>query len=181
VDWDGKVVWKFDQYQYINDPGDKPRWMARQHHDYQREGNPVGYYAPGMEPWVDRGNTLLLCHQNVRKPGISDKPLLDDAFIEVTWEGKIIWEWRCSDHFEELGFSKSARKVLARNPNMLTIGEGFGDWMHINSLSKLGPNKWFDSGDQRFHPENLIWSSHEANVLAITDKKTGSIVWKVRL
>ena len=28
---------------------DEPRWMARQHHDYQREGNPVGYYVPGME------------------------------------------------------------------------------------------------------------------------------------
>ena len=23
----------------------KPTWMARQHHDFQREGNPVGYYV----------------------------------------------------------------------------------------------------------------------------------------
>ena len=179
VDWDGKVVWKFNKYEYICDPGENPQWMARQHHDYQREGNPVGYYVPGMEPLVDRGNTLLLVHKNIRNPAISAKLLLDDAFIEVTWDGKIIWEWQCSDHFEEMGFSKSARKVLARNPNMLNIGEGFGDWMHINSLSKVGPNKWFEAGDQRFHPENLIWSSRESNILAITDKKTGEIVWKI--
>ena len=42
--------------------------MARQHHDYQREGNPVGYYAPGMDPMVERGNTLILCHKNVTIP-----------------------------------------------------------------------------------------------------------------
>ena len=49
VDWDGNVVWKFDKLEYIEDPGYEPQWMARQHHDYQREGNPVGYYVPGME------------------------------------------------------------------------------------------------------------------------------------
>ena len=27
---------KFDQYEYIEDPGQEPMWMARQHHDYQR-------------------------------------------------------------------------------------------------------------------------------------------------
>src|SRR3972149_2753227 len=66
VDWDGNVVWKFDQHEYISDPEEQPRWMARQHHDYQRDGNPVGYYVPKMEPRVDGGNTLGLCHKNVR-------------------------------------------------------------------------------------------------------------------
>ena len=179
VDWNGNVVWRFNQHEFVSDPGDKPQWMARQHHDYQREGNPVGYYVPEMEPLVDRGNTLLLCHKNVRNPGISDKLLLDDAIIEVTWDGKIIWEWKCSDHYEELGFGKRAKKVLAHNPNMIHIGEGFGDWMHINSVSRLGPNRWFDAGDERFHPENLIWSSRQSNILAIVEKKTGKIVWKV--
>lgn len=46
VDWDGNIVWKFDRYEYIEDPGHPAQWMARQHHDYQREGNPVGYYVP---------------------------------------------------------------------------------------------------------------------------------------
>ena len=53
VDWDGNVVWKFDKKEYIEDPGQKPQWMARQHHDYPREGNPVGYYVPNMECKTD--------------------------------------------------------------------------------------------------------------------------------
>ncbi|OGO35721.1 MAG: thioredoxin [Chloroflexi bacterium RBG_16_57_8] len=179
VDWDGNVVWKFDQHEYISDPEEQPRWMARQHHDYQRDGNPVGYYVPKMEPRVDGGNTLVLCHKNVRNAAISDRLLLDDAVIEVTWEGKTVWEWKVSDHFEELGFSRQAKKVLARDPNVVGAGEGFGDWMHINSISKLGPNRWFDRGDKRFHPDNLVWSSRQANILAVIDKETGKLVWRI--
>ena len=46
VDWNGRVRWEFKKNQYIEDPDHAPEWMARQHHDYQREGNPVGYYVP---------------------------------------------------------------------------------------------------------------------------------------
>jgi len=108
VDWDGNVVWKFNRYQRIKDPRQKPIWMSRQHHDYQRQGNPVGYYVPGMEPLVDKGNTLMLCHKDVSKPGISGTLRVDDTIIEVTWKGKIVWEWICREHFEELGFSEEA-------------------------------------------------------------------------
>lgn len=179
VDWDGNIVWKFDQYEYIEDPGQKPLWMARQHHDYQREGNPVGYYVPGMDPLVDKGNTLILCHQNVKNPKISDKLLLDDAIIEVSWDGEVIWEWNCNEHFDEFEFSEEAKNILYRDPNMRSAGGGMGDWMHINSMSVLGPNKWYDAGDQRFHPDNIIWDGREANIIAIISKKTGKIVWKI--
>jgi hypothetical protein len=49
----------------------------------------------------------------------------------------------------------------------------------MNSLSFLGPNTWFDQGDARFHPENVIWSGRQTNIIAITDKKTGKIVWRL--
>jgi hypothetical protein len=132
-----------------------------------------------MEPLTDRGNTLILSHKNVRNPAICDKPLLDDTIIEVTWEGDVVWEWLCSEHFEELGFSEEAKNILFRNPNWLKAGGGMGDWMHINSMSLLGPNSWFDAGDGRFHPDNIIWCARESNITAIVDKKTGRIVWKL--
>ena len=179
VDWDGNIVWKFDQYEYIEDPGEKPQWMARQHHDFQRTGNPVGYYAPGMEPLTDKGNTLILCHKNLKDGRISEKLLLDDTIIEVDWDGNIVWEWTCSEHFDDLGFSEAAKNILSRDPNMRTAGGGMGDWMHINSMSVLGPNKWYDAGDERFHPDNIIWDSREANIMAIISKATGKIVWKI--
>ncbi len=179
VDWNGTVVWKFDHYELIKDGNKKPQWMARQHHDYQREGNPVGYYVPGMEPSVDRGRTLILCHKNIKNSKISEKLLLDDSIIEVSWDGEIIWEWLCSDHFADMGFSEEAKNALARNPNMRDSGGGMGDWMHMNSISTLGPNRWFEQGDTRFHPDNIIWDGRQTNIIAITDKKSGKIVWQI--
>jgi hypothetical protein len=179
LDWEGRIVWKFDQYEFIEDPGNDPKWMARQHHDYQRQGNPVGYYVPGMDPLTDRGNTLILGHKDVTNPKISDKPLVDDVIYEVTWEGDIVWEWQCSEHFDEMGFSEAARNALARYPNMV-IGKGErGDWMHINSMSTLGPNRWYDAGDKRFHPDNIIWDGRQTNIIAIIDKESGKIVWQI--
>lgn len=179
VDWEGNVAWKFDQYEFIEDPGEEPQWMARQHHDFQRQGNPIGYYVPGMEPQVQMGKTLILCHKNVRNPKITDKLLLDDAFIEVDWDGNIVWEWLCNEHFDELGFREEAKNILSRDPNMRPSGGGMGDWLHVNSLSFLGPNRWYDAGDERFNPDNVIWDSRETNILAITDRKSGKIVWKI--
>ena len=179
VDWDGNVVWKFDKKEYIEDEGHEPQWMARQHHDYQREGNTVGYYVPGMECKTDGGNTLILCHQNLYNNKITDKRLLDDCFIEVDWEGNIVWQWHANEHFKEMGFSDAAKNALFRNPNMHENGGGMGDWIHINSMSVLGPNKWYDGGDERFHPDNIIWDGREANISAIIDRKTGKIVWQM--
>jgi hypothetical protein len=180
VDWEGNVVWKFNKTEHIEDHDEEPQWMARQHHDYQREGNPVGYYAPGLEPKVDKGNTLILTHENIKNSVISDKVILDDKIIEVTWDGKIVWNWRASEHFNEFGFDEAAKNSIYKDPNIRYVGDnGVGDWLHINSISLLGPNKWFDNGDERFNPENIILDSREANIIAIIDKKTGKIVWKI--
>ena len=180
IDWDGNVVWKFDRNEYIEDPGIPGRWMARSHHDYQRVGSTTGYYAPGMEPKTDSGNTLVLAHRNARNPKISDKQLLDDVILEVDWDGDIVWEWHCNEHFDEMGFREGPKNTLARNPNYRpTQPEGMGDWMHINSMSVLGPNKWYDAGDERFHPDNIIVDGREANIIFIISKATGKITWKL--
>ncbi len=178
LDFDGNEVWKFDHYQEIEDPGHKKEWMARQHHDYQREGNPVGYYAPGMEPKLGGGKSLMLTHNNPKNTEkISTKPLLDDVIIETDEKDNIVWEWSCTDHFNEFGFDKEAKKTIMENPNMHPTG--FGDWLHINSISWVGPNKWFDAGDTRFKPTNVIASSREANIIFIVDRDTNKIVWKL--
>jgi len=179
VDWEGRIVWQFNEYEYIEDPAEAPQWMARVHHDYQREGNPVGYFAPGMDPKVDGGNTLMIGHKNMICQDISDKPLLDDTIYEVTWDGDLVWEWVCSEHFQEFGFREDAKNILSRDPNMRPAGDGMGDWMHLNSMSALGPNKWYDGGDERFHPANIITDGRETNIIFIISKETGQVVWKV--
>ena len=179
VDWDGNIVWKFDKNELVEDPGDEPRYVARQHHDYQREGNPVGYFVPNYIPQVSSGKTLVLTHENVKNEKISDKELFDDKIIEIDYEGNILWSWRPNEHFDELEFSDIAKEVIYKDPNLRPIGAGIGDWLHINSASYLGPNKWYDSGDERFHPDNIIWDAREANIIGITSKETGKIVWQL--
>ena len=49
----------------------------------------------------------------------------------------------------------------------------------MNSVSTLGPNRWFDQGDKRFHPDNIIWDGRQTNIIAITDKESGKIVWQI--
>jgi len=180
VDWDGNIVWRFDGLEQVSDPGEPSRWVARQHHDYQRAGSPTGYYAPDQAPQTAAGNTLLLVHEELHNAKISDQLLLDDKIVEVTWDGQIVWEWRASDHVDELGFDDDARTALFRNPNQRQLADRkVGDWLHINSLSVLGPNRHYDAGDQRFHPDNLIWDSREANIIAIVEKASGKIVWQL--
>ncbi|MEX5904828.1 hypothetical protein [Providencia hangzhouensis] len=67
-------------------------------------GNPVGYYST-LTSQTHSGNTLILCHQNIYKPEISDKWLLDDIFIEVDWQGNIIWQWAFSHYFSRIQIS----------------------------------------------------------------------------
>ncbi len=177
VDWEGNIVWQFKNNKYIEDPGYEPEWMARQHHDYQREGNTVGYYVPGMEPKTDSGNTLLLTHHDVVDHNISLHPLTDDRVIEVDWEGNIVWDWKCHEHFDEFGFDAMAKLAIYHNPGL--TAPGGGDWMHIKSLSVLGPNTWYDAGDERFHPDNIIMDGRNTNIIFIISKATGEVVWKL--
>lgn len=34
-------------------------------------------------------------------------------------------------------------------------------------------------GMSAFHPDNIIWDARESNIIAITDKRTGNIVWRL--
>jgi len=166
VDWDGNIVWTWKN--------------AGVHHDFQREGNPVGYYVPDMEPMLGKGKTLILSHKVVKNKRISDKKLYDDVIFEVDYEGKVIFEWLASDYIEEMEFSRLDRIVMYRYPNYVmtrTPGVVGGDWIHINSASWLGPNKWYDAGDERFHPDNIIYDGRQTNTTGIIDRKTGKLSW----
>lgn len=50
-DKDGKVVFDFNKFKFTEDRGYRPKWMARAHSDFQREGNSVGYYYPEQKLW----------------------------------------------------------------------------------------------------------------------------------
>jgi hypothetical protein len=113
----------------------------------------------------------------VTVPAISPRALEDDVLVEVSWDGEVLWEWSASDHVDELGFSAEARRVIAAAAGF-TEARGGQDWLHINSASYVGPNRWHDAGDERFAPDNVIISSRAANIVAIV-ARDGRIVWRI--
>lgn len=178
LDWNDNLVWQFDRTEQIAAEDGTTFWSARQHHDWHREGMPAGYYAPGVEPLTDRGRTLVLVHTNHVVPAVSDVVLEDDRLIEVSWDGEIIWEWTASAHIDEFGFGPDARAAI-RRADAFSPARGSFDWLHINSATYLGPNRWYDAGDERFHPDNVIISSRHAGFIAIVSRADGSIAWRL--
>lgn len=176
-DFDGKVLWQFSHSEEIKTREGTAIWSVRQHHDWQRPDFPAGYYSPESTPAVQGGNTLILTHTDRTQPKVADMPLEDDRLIEVSPKGEIVWQWMASDHIDEFGFAPDARAAI-KGAASFNAARGSFDWLHINSATYVGPNRWFDQGDSRFAPNNVIISSREASFLAIVGRD-GSIVWRL--
>lgn len=131
-----------------------PGGLAQQHHDWARLPN---------------GNTLVLANLRHAVPGFRQKEVLDDVAYEVDPGGAIVWRWVASEHLEEFGFSAATLALIRASDN--------ADFLHINNLKPVGSNRWYDAGDKRFAPDNLILDSRNANVIAIVDRRSGHIVW----
>jgi hypothetical protein len=176
-DFEGNVLWRFARNEEIETATGEKMWSLRQHHDWQREDFPAGYYSPDVQPAAAGSTTLILTHTNHKQPAVADVMLEDDRIIEVTPEGKIVWEWTAGEHIGELGFAEDARAAIASVPEF-NANRGSFDWLHVNSATYVGPNRWFDAGDQRFAPSNVIISSRQASVIAIVGRD-GSVVWRL--
>jgi len=220
-DFEGNILWRFDRNEQITRDG-MMIWSTRQHHDWQREDFPAGYYSPGVKPVSGGGKTLILAHKNHTRTEVSDALLEDDRIIEISANGDLLWEWVASDHIDEFGFAPAARTAIksggargggargaaprggavvgaagagaaagAAGPTVPAgpapqggaarggaRGGGGFDWLHLNSATYVGPNHWFDAGDQRFAPNNVIISSRQASFVAIIGRD-GKIVWRI--
>jgi len=152
LDWEGRAVWEWGEQA----PGGK----AVQHHDQARLPN---------------GNTLINSYKTHVVTALSDVPVRDNPLYEVTPEGTIVCQWLVSEHLDELGVSDEKLANLRANST------GFPLTMLLvqNNVSPLGPNKWFDAGDARFHPDNIIIDGRFRNYIAIIDKVSGSIAWRM--
>jgi len=151
VDWDGNVVWEW---------GDKaPGGSARQNHDLARLAN---------------GNTLVLAKRIHVVPSLSDKPVNDQAIYEVTPGGEVVWQWMSAEHLDELGFTDEQKRLALSERSRLRA-----TLLVLNDMAPLGPNRWHQGGDARFHPDNIMIDSREGNFIAIIDRKSGGIVWRL--
>lgn len=153
LDWEGNIVWEWGK----KAPGGK----ALQNHDLARLSN---------------GNTLVLSKLVHLVRDLSDKPISDQPFYEVAPDGDIVWKWIPTEHMDEFGFTTPEAKALLVSNHIRpkrTMYLGFND------LAPIGPNKWYKKGDIRFHPDNIMTDSRDGNFMAIIEKKTGKIVWRL--
>lgn len=175
IDKEGKILWEFSRNKFIKDRGYKEKWMARVHSDFQRQGHALDYCHSYKE--FQTNKTLMLTHDSVHVSSISDKDLLDDVILEVDDCGNILWKFSFSEHFDELNFSEEAKNVIYRNPNLRITENPIGNYLDLTSISYLGANKWYDMGDSRFHPDNILFTARAANIIGIIDRKKNKIVY----
>ncbi len=177
-DWDGNTVWRFDKGEaLVNPETGKSLMSARQHHDFQREGSATGYYNPGQTPKT-RGKTLVNSTLTRKLPEFSDINIADTNIMEVDEEGNRLWSWSLFDHWDQLGIEsigKAVHRCFA--PEFGT--SGYVKVTYCNNINYLGPNKWHDAGDERFHPDNIISDIRILNTSFIIDRKSGDIVWRL--
>ncbi len=103
--------------------------------------------------------------------GFAVPRVIDDVIYEVTPQGKLAWSWTASEHLDEFGFTADQLKRVRASENP--------DYLHINNLAPLGENRWHAAGDRRFAPDNLLLDSRNANFIAIVDKASGKVVWRL--
>lgn len=161
--------------------------LAGMHHDYQFEGHPTGYFTPTIDlPFNPDGKILVLSHLFTENSKITDrKPLDDDYIFEVDKDNKITWDWIASDYFDQMPFDDEFKATMRKYPTWQmtrTPGVKAADWIHMNSMSCLGPNKWYKEDPVKyaaFHPDNIICCNRQTNTSFIVDKKSKNIVWHI--
>ena len=152
--WNGDVVWSHTMPDIA-------------HHDIQR---------------LDNGNSLF--PYRVIVPANDKKSIIDrnrrlskirsDSIIEVNSEGETVWEWKAHEH---LDLNECGRHAC---PSFKGSGAAkrSSDWTHINTTSIIPENKWYDKGDSRFKPGNILTLPRNWWTVLLIDKDTKQEVWR---
>jgi hypothetical protein len=136
VDWNGRMIWEV------------------QHPDHHHDGI-----------LLRNGNVLLLCLAQLPRelvpkikggmPGTEHNgEMYGDYLVEMTTEGRIVWEYRTWEHLDP------------ETDRITAIQEPRDEWTHGNGLAEL-PN-----GD-------IVVSFRTISTVIIIERKTGTIIWKL--
>jgi outer membrane protein assembly factor BamB len=88
-----------------------------------------------------------------------------DYLVEVDRQSQVVWQWQSYDYLET-DFPYHDRST--------------NDPVHINSVHELPANRWYEAGDQRFRPGNILVSARHLDCIFIIDRRSGEVVWTFR-
>ncbi|MDT8390435.1 MAG: arylsulfotransferase family protein [Lentisphaeria bacterium] len=153
-DWDGTETWSYTPERFA-------------HHDF----------------WpTDRGTVYLICetrlpHEYLEKitdPARRHVEVFGDALFEVDRDKRIVWRWLQHEHMDVNRCNPiPANQAWMGGPDSNTIT----DWTHTNTIQELPENRWFDAGDARFKPGNILQSMRQLDTISIVDKDSSEVVW----
>src|SRR5713101_7705899 len=136
ADWNGKVLWE------VRHPN--------HHHDGRLLKN---------------GNVLLLCATELSndvarkvqggRPGTEEKGRIwADYLVEMTTDGRTVWEWRSWEHLDP------AKDVIT------AVQDERSEWTHGNAVMELPDG-------------NLLVSFRDISTIIRIERRTGQILWKM--
>ncbi|MBI1336083.1 MAG: hypothetical protein GC164_03870 [Phycisphaera sp.] len=155
--------------------------------EFDWEGNETWAYEPTGVPhhdfWpTDRGTVFLICNTDlppeakakITDPVRRDLKIIGDELIEVDRDKRVLWRWVQHEHLDVNRCNPMpANRDWTGGPDNNTIT----DWTHTNTIQELPPNKWFDAGDKRFKPGNILQSLRQLDTISIIDRDSGNVVW----
>lgn len=105
---------------------------------------------------LDSGNILGL---------VRNRSSVTDYLLEIDPEsGDVVWQWHLTPQLER---HLTSPKIDGKRPK----------YSHCNSVHELRDNPWFDNGDTRFRPGNLLLSARNYSIIFVIDKNSGDVVW----
>ena len=128
---------------------------------YDWDGNLTWYYRLPVEEDFPHHDLIELANGDYLVLA-RDKATHTGYLLEVDRKDRVVWEWRSMDHVDDFPTWDRERK----------------DPTHFNSIHELPPNRWFDSGDERYRPGNILVSARHLNTVFIIDKRSSEVVWQ---
>lgn len=128
----------------------------------------VEYDWEGEEVWRWTADNGFAHHDVIRLANGNTITLIrpdDDPFdevVEVERSGTVVWRWQSGESLK---------------PFVPEEAWGNKDLTHMNSVQEIPENPWFDRGDERFRPGNLLISARDLDHVFIIDKRTHEVTW----
>lgn len=128
----------------------------------------VEYDWDGNEVWRYTADNGFAHHDVIRLANGNTVTLIrpdDDPFdevLEVDRDGDVVWRWHSGESLE---------------PYVPQEMWGNQDLTHMNSVQELPTNRWYDQGDERFRPGNLLISARDLDRVFVIDKQTQEVTW----
>jgi Arylsulfotransferase (ASST) len=152
--WEGKPVWQYTNEEVL-------------HHDVTRIGDETIFLKRTIVPLE-----FQLQIQDITRRNRTQRA---DSILIVNLKGETVFQWDAHTHLDiNYAGPKGFTKVSQASGGELRIN----DWTHINTAGVIPENKWYDAGDIRFKPGNIISQIRNWSRSIIIDRETKKVVWQ---